>query len=67
MDQKKRLDRAAKDLAAVFEKHFSGLPPKEREVKSEAFREVIAKIGTRAKSEEPPKTPGNRRAGRRPE
>ncbi len=67
MDQKKRLDKAANELAAVFEKHFDALPPQEREARSLALHEAVAKIGTRAKSAEPPRTQGSRRATRRHE
>ena len=67
MERKKQLDKAAKDLAALLENHFDGLLSAEREAKSVAFHEAVAKIGTRAKSSEPPKTQGNRRAARRPE
>ena len=44
MDRKKRLDKAAKELAAIFEKHFDRLPSQEREAKSSAFHEAVAKI-----------------------
>jgi hypothetical protein len=67
MERKKRLDKAAKELAALLEAHFDGLSPREREAKSSAFHEAVAKVGTRAKSAEPPKTQGSRRAVRRHE
>ena len=67
MERKKRLDKAAKELATLLENHFSTLSPQEREAKSVAFHEAVAKIGTRAKSGEPPKTQGSRGAARRPE
>ena len=67
MKQEKSFDKAAKDLAALLEKHFDSLSPQEREEKSAAFQEVVAKVGTRAKSVEPPGTQGSRRSAGRPE
>ena len=50
MDRKKSLDKAAKELAAVFERHLDGLSPQERAAKSMALNEAVARIGSRAKS-----------------
>jgi DNA-binding MarR family transcriptional regulator len=50
MEQKKRLDKATKELAALLENYFDSLSPAEREAKSAAFRQAAARIGTRAKS-----------------
>jgi hypothetical protein len=50
MDRKKSLDQAAKELAAVFERHLDGLSPQERAAKSMALNEAVARIGSRAKS-----------------
>ena len=50
----------------LLEGHFQSLPPQEREAKSLAFQNAVAKIG-RAKSAEPPKTQGTRRAAPRHE
>jgi hypothetical protein len=50
MQRKKHLDKAAKELLALLEGHFQSLPPQEREAKSLAFQNAVAKIGSRAKS-----------------
>ena len=65
MDRKKHLDKATKDLDTLLENHFDSLTPAEREAKSAAFHQAVAKIGTRAKSAGPLTTQGNRRAARR--
>jgi hypothetical protein len=65
MDQKKRLEKATKDLDALLENHFDSLTPAERKAKSAAFHQAVAKIGTRAKSSGPLTAQGNRRAARR--
>ena len=61
MKQEKSLDKAAKDLAALLEKHFDSLSPQEREEKAAAFQEVGAQ------SVGPPGTQGSRRSAGRPE
>jgi hypothetical protein len=48
VDQKKRLNRATKELAAFLENYFDFLSPSEREANTTAFHEAVAKIGTRA-------------------
>jgi hypothetical protein len=51
MDRKnQRLDNAAKQLADLIEANFEKLSPEQRERKSQAFHDVVAKIGNRAKS-----------------
>jgi hypothetical protein len=65
MERKKHLEKAATELATLLEKHFDALSPHEREAKSAAFRQAVAKIGSRAKSSEPLKTQGIRRPTRR--
>jgi DNA-binding MarR family transcriptional regulator len=50
MDRKKRLEKAAKELADLIEKHLDGLSPSEREGKEGAFRRAVAKIGNSARS-----------------
>jgi len=65
MERKNRLDQAAKQLAELIEGHLAKLPPAERKARSEAFHEVVAKVGTRAKSEEPLRVPEIRPAARR--
>ena len=67
MEQKKRIAKAAKELAALFETHFDGLSPREQEAKFAAFHDAVAKVGNRAKSVDIPKTQGSRRAVRRHE
>jgi hypothetical protein len=65
MERKKQLDKAAVELATLLENHFDALSPQEREAKSAALHQVVAKIGSRAKSSEPPKAHVTRRASRR--
>jgi len=65
MKRDKRLEQAAEQLADIFEEHFSKLPPSEREAKSRALHEAVAKVETRAKSAEPRGTAANRRAVQR--
>ena len=65
MANKPRLDKAARQLADLIEGHLSGLSPSERDVKSRAFHKALAKIGTRAKSEEPPQALETRPVARR--
>jgi len=43
---RKNLDKAANELAAVFERHLDGLPPQERAAKSMALNEAVTKIGS---------------------
>jgi len=50
MERRKCIDEATEELAALIENHFNDLPPEEREAKSSAFHEAVAKIGTRQKS-----------------
>jgi hypothetical protein len=65
MERTKRLDEAAEQLANLIEGHLTRLPASEREAKSEAFHQSVAKIGTRAKSAGPPKVQESRRPVRR--
>jgi hypothetical protein len=53
MERKKQLDEATERLADLIEGHLAKLPPAERKARSRAFSEVVAKVGTRARSEEP--------------
>jgi hypothetical protein len=46
----RRLDKAAKQLADLIEANFEKLSLEERERKAQAFYDVVAKIGNRAKS-----------------
>lgn len=66
MEKKSRLDEAAEQLTNILEKHLAGLSPKDREAKARAFERAVAKVGTRSKSEELPRTPATRRSVRRP-
>jgi hypothetical protein len=63
MDRKKRLEKAAKELADLIEKHLDGLSPSEREGKERAFRRAVAKYGNSAKSA---KLPNCRESSRSP-
>jgi len=66
MNQKdRRLDKAAKQLADLIENHLENLSPKDRERKERALHNVVAKVGSRAKSSERPKTEESRRGVRR--
>jgi hypothetical protein len=48
MKQSARLDKAAKELAELMERHFAKLPASERAVRGKAFHEAAVKVGTRA-------------------
>jgi hypothetical protein len=46
MKQDKRLEKAAERLADIIEGHFAKLPPSEREARSRALHQAVAKIAT---------------------
>ena len=52
MADKKKLDKTAKALLAIFEEHARDFSPAEQETKWRAFSRVVAKVGTRAKRRE---------------
>ncbi len=55
-------DLGAERLAAIVEEHLDQLSPADRAQRVRAFREVVAKIGTPAKSAESRSTAVNRPA-----
>ena len=57
MDRKKHLDTAANNLLDVLGRHSQGLPAAEVDEKWSALAKVVAKVETRAKRQELPKTP----------
>jgi hypothetical protein len=65
MKRDKQLDKAAEQLVDLIDGHLAKLPPSERAAKWRALDQAAAKVGTRAKSEEPLKTPATRRGVRR--
>jgi len=65
MKRSARLDKAANELADLMQTHLAKLPAPERAARVKAFHEAAAKVGTRAKSEEPPKAQTSRPAVRR--
>jgi DNA invertase Pin-like site-specific DNA recombinase len=56
MNQKQKLDIGARRLMDIFERQAAGLTVAERKAKWNAFNEIVAKVDTRAKSEEKSKT-----------
>jgi len=48
VDQKKRLNKATKELAALLENYFDFLSLSEREAAWDAFHEEVVKISSRA-------------------
>ncbi|HYL75434.1 MAG TPA: hypothetical protein VEU96_14575 [Bryobacteraceae bacterium] len=65
MKKKTTLDKAADQLAKLLEEHLAELSATERQARSRAFHQVVANIGTGAKSVAHPKTGASRRAIRR--
>ena len=65
MSQSKKLDNAAERLLGIFERSVENLPAPERDAKWRAFKGVVAKIGSRAKSQGKPKILGTLREARR--
>jgi hypothetical protein len=65
MKSSARLDKAANELADLMERHLAKFSPSERAARVKAFHEATAKVGTRAKSEEPLKAQASRPAVRR--
>jgi hypothetical protein len=65
MKRDERLEKAAEQLADLLDGHLSKLPESEREAKSRALHQAVARIGTDAKASEPQRTPAIRRAVRR--
>jgi hypothetical protein len=56
MDRKKRLDTVANKLLDVLDRHSQGLPATEVDAKWSALAKVVARVETRAKRRELPKT-----------
>jgi hypothetical protein len=54
--------KGAKRLATILEVHLDQLSPADRAEKIHAFHEVVARIGTRAKSGQPRSSSANRPA-----
>ncbi len=52
MKRSAQLDKAANELADLLERHFAKLPASQRAAREKAFHEAVAKVGTRAESEE---------------
>jgi hypothetical protein len=65
MDRKKKLDKAAKKLLEIFERHAKDLPASERKAKWSAFSRVVSKIGTPAWPQATPRTLETPRAARK--
>jgi hypothetical protein len=65
MKQDKQLEKAAEQLVDLIDGHLAKVPPSEREAKWRGLDQAASKAGTRAKSEELPKTQATRRAVRR--
>jgi DNA invertase Pin-like site-specific DNA recombinase len=51
--KKARTEQAAEQIASIVEAHLEKLTPAERADRLHAFRQVVAKIGSEAKSREP--------------
>jgi hypothetical protein len=60
--RKSSADKGAERLAAIVEAHLDQLTPADRAEKVHAFHEVVARIGTRAKSGESRSSSVNRPA-----
>jgi hypothetical protein len=62
---KKLLDKSASRLLGVLDRHTEGLSVAERDAKWKALAEVVAKVETRAKRQELPKTQASPRPDRK--
>jgi hypothetical protein len=62
--KKTKLDKAAEKLTALFERHLAELPASDRDARDKAFHRAVVRIGSRAKSEEPPKKAASQRVFR---
>jgi hypothetical protein len=65
MSHGKKLGSAAEQLLDILERSVENIPGPERDAKWRALNGVVAKIGSRAKSQAKPKILGSLRVARR--
>jgi hypothetical protein len=58
--KKKQVNKAAKELAAIFQAHFADLPVAERKKRERDFKSYVASIGSHARPATRAARPANR-------